>query len=386
MHVLVGCADGKIYGFDRNSTPIAQYENGSPVSSIDFINNQYFVAGSWDGKATVWNYVARKKTAEYANHKYAVSVFYNPLTDLIVSGSQDKALTSWNWRDGKEVKRIQGAHNDIVREISYVEDIGFITSSNDETLKLWSSDLEEIQTLTGHSAFVFTVKSKSLGHYFSGGEDKSIKIWNDNTAIQTIQFPASVWSLAVCEDGDLFVGCSDGFLRVFSTDMARRAPHHEVEAFNKQTLESASKKSGMSAEEIKKLPNAAVMDTLKGKKQGEIMVFKSGNVPEAFMWQNSQWVKIGEVITEGGSKEAGGMSEAKYYPGDKYFEAGEYDYIFDVDDESGVPKTIPFSDGANALEAAEKYCARQGLGKGFVEQIRKFLMSNSTKIPRSAIQ
>ena len=23
MHVLVGCADGKIYGFDRNSTPIA---------------------------------------------------------------------------------------------------------------------------------------------------------------------------------------------------------------------------------------------------------------------------------------------------------------------------------------------------------------------------
>ena len=76
------------------------------------------------------------------------------------------------------------------------------------------------------------------------------------------------------------------------------------------------------------------------------------------MWQNSQWVKIGEVITEGGSKEAGGMSEAKYYPGDKYFEAGEYDYIFDVDDESGVPKTIPFSDGANALEAAEKYCAR----------------------------
>ncbi len=52
------------------------------------------------------------------------------------------------------------------------------------------------------------------------------------------------------------------------------------------------------------------------------------------------------------------MTESKYYPGDKYFEAGEYDYIFDVDDESGMHKQIPFNDGANALEAAEKYCMR----------------------------
>lgn len=40
------------------------------------------------------------------------------------------------------------------------------------------------------------------------------------------------------------------------------------------------------------------------------------------MWQNGQWVKIGEVITEGGQQGGGGMSEPKYYPGDKYFDAG----------------------------------------------------------------
>ena len=40
--------------------------------------------------------------------------------------------------------------------------------------------------------------------------------------------------------------------------------------------------------------------------------------PEAFMWQNGKWDKIGDVITEGGG--AGGMqAESKYYPGDKYF-------------------------------------------------------------------
>ena len=54
-------------------------------------------------------------------------------------------------------------------------------------------------------------------------------------------------------------------------------------------------------------------------------------VPEAYMWQQNKWVKIGDVITEGGSAE-GGKTESKYYAGDKYFNAGTYDYLFDVDD------------------------------------------------------
>lgn len=69
------------------------------------------------------------------------------------------------------------------------------------------------------------------------------------------------------------------------------------------------------------------------------------------MWQNGKWEKIGEVITEN-PQSGGTMTQSKYYPGDKYFDAGEYDYIFDVDDESGMHKQIPFNDGANALEAA----------------------------------
>lgn len=69
---------------------------------------------------------------------------------------------------------------------------------------------------------------------------------------------------------------------------------------------------------------------------------------------------MGDVITESGGAGApgGAAGEPRYYPGDKFFEAGNYDYIFDVDDESGVPKVIPFNDGGNPLEAAEKYCKR----------------------------
>lgn len=125
------------------------------------------------------------------------------------------------------------------------------------------------------------------------------------------------------------------------------------------------------------------LEAIKGKKEGEIRVFRNGMVPEAYMWQGGQWVKIGDVITEAGP--SGMKAERKYFAGDNYFEAGEYDYVFDVDDDSGVPKVIPFNDGGNALDAAEKYIKREGLTKAYVEQIRKFLISNSSKIPRAAL-
>jgi phospholipase A-2-activating protein len=92
------------------------------------------------------------------------------------------------------------------------------------------------------------------------------------------------------------------------------------------------------------------MYKMSGKKEGEIRVFKNGLIPEAFMWQAGKWEKIGEVITENNQQE--GMTQSRYYPGDKYFDAGEYDHIFDVDDDSGVKRQIPFNDGDNALEAA----------------------------------
>jgi hypothetical protein len=35
------------------------------------------------------------------------------------------------------------------------------------------------------------------------------------------------------------------------------------------------------------------------------------------------------------------------------------------------------------MDAAERYCRREGLSKGFSEQIRKFLIQNSSKVPRN---
>lgn len=69
-------------------------------------------------------------------------------------------------------------------------------------------------------------------------------------------------------------------------DAERKAEKNVIEAFEKETLEAASKKSGMSAEDISKLATTEQMKNMVGKKSGEIRVFKNGSVPEAYMWQN----------------------------------------------------------------------------------------------------
>jgi len=70
---------------------------------------------------------------------------------------------------------------------------------------MWTFEGELIDTLIGHSSFVFSVKPFeyyninnifSLGSYVSAGEDRTLKIWKENQCIQTIPHPQTIWSVA----------------------------------------------------------------------------------------------------------------------------------------------------------------------------------------------
>jgi phospholipase A-2-activating protein len=74
------------------------------------------------------------------------------------------------------------AHDNIIREIQQVEGVGYITCSNDESIKLWSSSLILFKTFLGHSGFIFTVKPLILDMfgliYVSGSDDSTVKLWH----------------------------------------------------------------------------------------------------------------------------------------------------------------------------------------------------------------
>lgn len=55
----------------------------------------------------------------------------------------------------------------------------------------------------------------------------------------------------------------------------------------------------------------------------------------------------------------------------------EYDHIFDVDLGDGIMRKLPYNNGGNPHEAADKFVIREGLSKMMVEQIVAFLKKNA---------
>lgn len=114
---------------------------------------------------------------------------------------------------------------------------------------------------------------------------------------------------------------------------------------------------------------------MRGKSDGFVQVFRENGVAFAYMWSDAEnkWNKIGEVQNPGqaaqqtGQGGAAGIGQTTHYPGDALFAAGEYDKVIDVDLGDGVFRKLPCNNGANYLDVADKFCAREHLGRSYVE-------------------
>ena len=70
-------------------------------------------------------------------------------------------------------------------------------------------------------------------------------------------------------------------------------------------------------------------------------------------------------------------SSTKIYEGDNYFKQGEYDHILLIEIGDGIERKLPFNNGANKDDAANRFCLREGISKAHVEQIKQFIGANS---------
>lgn len=210
---IVGCKDKNIYicSFEDKQGPMLCLEGHTgPVNSVE-VRGTTLVSGSWDATAKIWDLESGQCVKTLEGHSYAVTVHITAKGEIL-TGSQDGVLHLWT-ATGEKIKSVS-AHTNIIRAIVEVPSVGIMTCSNDQKVKLWSLDMDELACYEDHGSFVFTLaylKGDSMD-FVSGGEDFKMLIYNGGKKIQEIAHPNTVWAICVDRenDNDIISASGDG--------------------------------------------------------------------------------------------------------------------------------------------------------------------------------
>jgi phospholipase A-2-activating protein len=324
------------------------------------------ISGSWDKTIRVWS--KGETTAVLRGHNQAVWGVAGLPNGDIWSASADKTIKIWR---GNRCIKTMSEGQDCMRGLHVVPDVGVLSASNDGVVRLYSFEGEVLRQLHGHASYVYAVTAvPTLSLFVSGGEDCSVRVWNNTDCVQTLQLPSTVWDVAVQDNGDLLVACADFIGRVYTRDSKRVATQEVKESFEKRLLEAAKPKENKVGD--LDLENVAGYDALSvdGTEEGQTKVVKKpdGSGAELWKWTKGNWEKVGDVMNAVNKAGGGGG-------GDRQGGSGGKDYTFPVD-MNGRKYNISMNKGDNVYETAVRFIAENDLTEEFLDQIVEFLHAN----------
>jgi WD40 repeat protein len=166
-------------------------------------------------------YGMREKNRLLAHSSWVKSAAFSPDGKQLATASLDNTVKIWSI-DGKELQTLKG-HIDSVRSVAFSPDgKQLATASDDNTVKIWSIDGKELQTLKGHNDSVRSVTFSPDGKQLATASlDKTVKIWSiDGKELQTLKgHSKSVNSVAFSPDGKQLATASlDKTVKIWSID------------------------------------------------------------------------------------------------------------------------------------------------------------------------
>merc|ERR1719171_1431721 len=332
-------------------------------------------SASWDKTARVWRDGACVLTLK--GHDKAVwSVL--PLDDAegrVLTVSADRTIKLWDGQTGAVSKTYEG-HQDVVRDLALVAGVGFLSGSNDGTVRLWELGGECLRVLQASESFVYAVALLPTGEWVTCSEDRTVRVWHatSNECMQAITHPSTVWACAVMPNGDLLAGCANGNAYVWSKTAERAAPDEQVVLF-KESVAAVALPAEQAEGHGLDTSNMASEEALAnpGEREGQHKIIKdsASGQPTLYTWSAGErtWNKVGEIV---GSKDGGGGSTL----GKRTYEGKEYDYLFDIDLDGATAK-LPFNKGDDPWMAAQQFIWRHGLDQAVLDTVANHIVKNT---------
>ncbi|THH03422.1 hypothetical protein EW145_g6267 [Phellinidium pouzarii] len=362
-----------VYSLDAPSEPkyalVGHTEN---VCALNTSPSGLVISGSWDRTAKVWRDF--QQLYELRGHEQSVWAVHilDEDAETYLTASADNTIKMW--MRNKLIRTFTG-HTSAVRGLALMPHIGFASCSNDGEIRVWTLEGDVVFTLSGHTSFVYSLTVLPTGEIASGGEDRTLRVWRDEECVQTIAHPAtSVWAVSSMPNGDIVTGSSDGIVRVFSAAEERWATTDKLKDYDDQVASQTLPSQQVGDVKKTDLPGPETL-TEPGKKPGEVKMVRNGESVEAHQWNptSMSWQKIGEVVDAVGS-------------GRKQLHGGkEYDYVFDVDIQDGVPPLkLPYNVNENPYAAAQRFLAANDLPMSYLDQIVQFIERNTSAVNLSS--
>jgi WD40 repeat protein len=103
--------------------------------------------------------------------------------DLLITGSSDTTLKTWQWRSGICLDTHRHHHNWVFSVASSPNGETFASGSHDRTVCIWDADTGDCRhCCTGHSHLVSSVAYSPNGSILaSGSQDQSVRLWDTQT-------------------------------------------------------------------------------------------------------------------------------------------------------------------------------------------------------------
>ena len=238
-YILTGCMDNTIQVFNFKYQKIIQLEGHMKGVISLTLDGDLLISGSWDGCARVWDLKTFECIRMFEGHENGVNVLALGEGKLITTSTGEAInnkpcnfrIRIWDLHEGTLLHDPIDDHEASIRCIAKVNNFGFITCSNDGTVKLYTYEGDLVDSMShppqedGSNPFVMGVAviSHSDMEFVSVGEDGSAVVWKNCSLEQSIPHPCGLWCACVLPNGDFLTGGHDGNIRIFSKDSTRNS-------------------------------------------------------------------------------------------------------------------------------------------------------------------